>query len=167
MIPLILFALIAAVVVVFLAVQGWHYLRPTDAGSAAQLTAVDLEAFANLTDPEEDRYLRVNLASSDFRSVQRERIRAAKLYVVALSQNAGKLVRAGQAARLDPNPVVAAAGTEIVHKAIRLKIWCLLSLWRLQVALVFPGLTAPAASVASRYQHVIRMAESLSRKVAA
>ncbi|MFZ0802262.1 MAG: hypothetical protein WAN70_08850, partial [Terriglobales bacterium] len=45
------------------------------------IRSVDLRAFRNLTDPEEEEYLRLNLPPADFRRIQRERLRAAVEYI--------------------------------------------------------------------------------------
>ncbi len=87
MMPLITLAGIAAIFVLFLILQVWRrYSTKGEAPNAGQLIPVDLEAFENLTDPEEEQYLRANLSPAEFRGVQRSRIRAAKMYVIALSQ---------------------------------------------------------------------------------
>ena len=170
MIPLIILGFISVVLVLFLASQVW--LRYSHRGDAIQrhspeLTPVDLEAFENLTDPEEEQFLRSNLSPGEFRGVQRLRIRAAKLYVAALSQNAGVLVAVGQFARLNSDPEVAATGQELVQKAIRLKVWCLFSLMRMEVAFFFPVLLSPSNKLANQYMLVSYMAANLPGRVAA
>ncbi len=134
---------------------------------AAELVAVDLEAFENLTDPEEEQFLRSNLQPKEFRRVQRLRLRAAKLYVAALSQNAGMLMAAGQSASLNSNPEVAATGQELVQKAIRLKVWCLFSLMRMDAALFFPVLVSPSNKLANQYMLVSYMAANLPGRATA
>ena len=161
---------IAAVLLLFLASQVWgRYARRGDAlqTETSQLTPVDLEAFENLTDPDEEQYLRKNLSSAEFRRVQRSRLRAAKMYVAALSQNAAVLVAVGQSARAHADPEVAAAGQEIMQRAIRLKIWCLLSLMRMDAAFVFPAHLSPSSRVAGQYMLVKYMAANLPDRAAA
>ena len=137
--------------------------RPTP----GQLTPVDLEAFENLTDPEEEQYLRENLSPAEFRRVQRTRLRAAKLYVAALSQNAAVLVAVGQSARSNADPNIAATGQEIVQRAIRLKIWCLVSRLRMEAAFVFPAHLSPSSTIANQYMQLSYMAASLPGRAAA
>jgi hypothetical protein len=168
MIPLVVLSLVAVLFCIFLALQvRGYYSRVSGAEEASSLTPVDLDAFQNLTDPEEDEFLRQNLQPSDFRRVQRDRIRAAKSYVAALSENAGKLAALAQAARRDPDREAAAAGVEILQRAIRLKVWCLLSMWHLNLAMVFPAAVVPSGEVANRYLAVANMVEQLPRKAAA
>ena len=163
-------AVLAAVLLLFLASQVWgRYARRSDTlqTETGQLTEVDLEAFENLTDPEEEQYLRKNLSSAKFRRVQRTRLRAAKMYVAALSHNAVVLVAVGQTARSSADPAIAAAGQEIVQRAIRLRIWCLLSLLRMNAAFVFPAQLSPSGRLANQYMLVTYMAANLPGRVVA
>ena len=168
MIPLLILATVAIAFVLFLISQGWRrYSQKGEALQAGQLVPVDLEAFENLTDPEEEEFLRVNLSSAEFRGVQRSRLRAARMYVAALSENAGTLVAVGQSARLDADPEIAASGAEILQRAIRIKVWCLFALLRLSAAMVFPTMLSPSGEIANQYLLVTYMAANLSRKAAA
>ena len=168
MIPITVLTLIALVFVLFLAGQAWsHFARRNDAPRTEQLTPVDLDAFENLIDPEEEQFLKTNLSPSEFRGVQRTRIRAARMYVVALSENAGVLVGIGQSARLHPNPEIAATGLEISQRALRLKVWCLLAMFRLGTALVLPTILSPSSRIADQYLLVTYMAANLPKKATA
>jgi len=154
----------------FLVSQIWtRYARRGDLVSAqrGQLVPVDLEAFENLTEPSEEEFLRTNLLPAEFRRVQRLRIRAAKLYIAALSQNAGVLVAVGQAARLNAEPEIAAVGQELIQRALRLKFFCLFSLLRMEAALVFPVLISPSQKLAHQYTVVSYMAANLSGRATA
>ena len=167
MIPLAILASVVAVFLLFLVFQVWrHYFRPVKA-DAPRLIPVDLEAFENLIDPEEELFLKANLSPSEFRQVQRTRIHAAKVYVAALSENARLLVAVGQSARYHSDPEIAAAAEEIVHRAIRVKVWCLLALLRLEAGMLFPARLAPPSGIAHRYLLVTSMAASLPGRSAA
>lgn len=166
----LILAVLATALLLFLASQVWgRYARRDDAlqTKAGQLSPVDLEAFENLTDPEEEQYLRKNLSAAEFRRVQRTRLRAAKMYVAALSQNAVVLVAAGQSARANSDPAIAATGQEIVQRAIRLKIWCLISMLRMNAAFVFPAHLSPSTRLANQYMQVSYMAANLPGRAAA
>ncbi|MGB9237025.1 MAG: hypothetical protein WCC04_21660 [Terriglobales bacterium] len=168
MTPIVILSSIAVAFLVFLILQvGWRYSRRSALGQAAHLTPVDLDAFENLTDPEEEEYLRGSLSPAEFRSVQRLRIRVAKMYVAALSNNASTLAAVGQSVRFHSNPEIAASGQELVQRAIRLKVGCLLSSVRLNAALAFPGHLSPSSAIASRYLAVKYIAAGLSGKTAA
>jgi hypothetical protein len=165
--PILLILLAGAVCVflLFLAFQAWRYLRPDEANR--RLTPIDLEAFATLTDPEEERFLENNLASADFRIAQRNRIRAIKAYMSAFSDNASVLFAAGQAARDHSDEQVAAGAREIMQRAMRLKIWCLVYTIRLNAALVFPGMVSPSCGIADPYRAVASLATKLPGKAIA
>jgi hypothetical protein len=167
---LIVYGFVALVFVVFLGVQVWlHFSRPRSLALAPseQLVPVDLEAFENLTDPDEEQYLRTSLSQREFRRVQRTRLRAARLYVAALSRNADVLVAAGEAARLNPDPEVAVVGQELFDRALRLKFFCLFSVVRMQAAFVFPVLLSPSHQLARQYMTVSYLAANLPGKAAA
>lgn len=168
MIPLTILTFVALVFLLFLASQAWwHYAGRNKPPHGEQLTPVDLDAFENLIDPEEEQFLKSNLSPPEFRGVQRARIRAARMYVAALSENAGVLVGVGQSARSHPNPEIAAAGMEIAQRALRLKVWCLLAMFRLIAALVFPTILSPSSRIANQYLLVTYMAANLPRKATA
>jgi hypothetical protein len=168
MIPVIILFLFVLFFFAFLGYEGWRRYSDHDKPvSAGPLTAVDLDAFENLIDPEEDQYLRVELSPSEFRDVQRARIQAAMVYVAALSRNAHRLVEVGQSARYHTNPEVAAAGAEIVQRALRLKLWCLLAFVRLNAANLFPNVLTPSSRIANQYLLVTYMATSVQTKIIA
>ena len=164
MISLIVLGLVTVAFFLFLAFQVWQRSSQRALAADVQLTAVDLDAFENLTDPEEEHYLKLNLPGPEFRRVQRCRIRAAKTYVSALSQNASVLVAAGQSARHHPDESIAASGQELMQRAVQLKMRCLASALRLNAALAFPTLLSPSSSVANRYLAAKHMAAALDGK---
>jgi len=167
MTALIILAAAAVLFLVFLVLQTiWQYSgrKPSP---AAQLIPVDLAAFQNLIDPQEERFLRARLTASQFRTIQRARVSAAKLYVAALSENAAILAAAGQSARYHSDPEIAAVGLDVVHRAIKLKLWCILTLLRLNGALVFPTRLSPSGRLADQYMLVSSMAARLQSRAAA
>ena len=167
-VSMIILAFAALAFVLFLALQVLRRHFPKVGSELTpSLTAVDLDAFENLTDPEEEHYLKLNLPRPEFREVQRCRIRAAKMYVSALSQNASILVAAGQSARHHPDESIAASGQELMQRAVQLKMRCLASALRLNAALAFPTLLSPSNSVANRYLAAKHMAASLDGKTVA
>jgi hypothetical protein len=167
---IIVAVVIALLLAIFLAVELWgrcthrHEAIQTKTG---ELTPVDLEAFENLTDPDEEHFLRTNLSPAEFRRVQRGRIRAARLYVAALSQNAAALVAVGRAAHSNSDPQISAAGQALVQRAHRLKIWCLRSRLRMRAAYVLPAQFSISGRIARQYMLVTYMAANLPRTVAA
>ena len=129
----------------------------------ATIRTVDIEAFRNLVDPEEEQYLREHLPAADYRAVQRERLRAALEYVGALSQNAALLMRIGQAARLSPDTRVAEAGRHVVDNALRLRLYALEVRCRIYSKIAFPGAALEPRAVVTHYQEVSNWASLLGR----
>ena len=123
----------------------------------AQLRSVDIDAFRNLIDPDEERYLRHNLPSSDFRKVQRERVLAAIEYVTCTAQNAAILMRLGDAARNSPNESTAAAGEKLVDTAIRLRLYAFHATAKLYLGLILPGARISPARIAESYEQMTRL----------
>jgi hypothetical protein len=165
LIPAIALGIAAVAFLLFLCYQVWW-----QAGSAREnenLLPLDLEAFRNLTDPEETRFLRINLSPHEFRRVQRLRLRAAAGYISVISENAGRLVVMGRSVSAHPDPETAAAGLEVVHRGLQLKLWCLLSLLKLNIVTIWPTLRSPSSRIADRYRDVNSLTASLSRKLSA
>src|SRR5215831_14570360 len=74
-------------------------LQPlTCSALARKIEPVDIEAFRNLINPTENDYLRHRLHASEFRMVQRERLRAAAAYIRVAARNAAVLIAVGQSA---------------------------------------------------------------------
>ena len=128
-----------------------------------QLLAVDAQAFRNLTNPGEEEFLRTSLSPSQFRTIQRQRLRAALSYVLAVAGNAAVLARMGESARRSPDSAVAEAGRKLVDTAIRLRISALQAEVKLRCGMVFPGLWSPAASLAEKYDSMTRQGLHLGR----
>jgi hypothetical protein len=106
----------------------------------ALMGSLDIEAFHNLVDPEEEIFLRSSLPADQFRTIKRERARAALAYVRTLSYVALEFSHFGHAARRSPDPHVAELGRQIVTGAIRLRLGALEASGRLFVAATFPDL---------------------------
>ena len=165
MIPVIVLATAAVAFLLFLSYQVWWQSSKT--GEIENLSPVDLEAFRNLTDPEEVHFLRVNLSPKEFKRIQRMRLRAAGAYLSVISQNAGRLVVIGRSVSAHPDAETAAAGLDVVHRAFQLKLWCALSLLKLNVTMICPTLLSPSSRIADRYLDVSSLTASLPKKLAA
>jgi hypothetical protein len=139
-----------------LAVLAWAAQGRLRALSLDELGAhtqpVDLTAFRNLIDNGEEEYLRSQLAGRDFRSVQRQRMRAALDYVRRAARNAVCLMSVGEAGRRSPDPAVARAGQELVNAALRLRTYSLFAILVLYARIVAPGARGSVAALAERYQ---------------
>jgi hypothetical protein len=165
MIPIVALATAASAFLLFLAYQVWW--QSGHAGESGHLSPVDLEAFRNLIDPQELQFLRFHLSPKEFRRIQRIRLRAAAAYVSVISKNAGELVAIGRCASAHPDSEIAAAGLDVVQRALRLKLWCSLSLLKLNATMVCPTLLSPSSGIADRYLDVTSMTASLPKQLAA
>jgi hypothetical protein len=144
-------------------VRSRRRLGLNEAELSSTISDVDLEAFQNLVDPEEEEFLRENLPASDFRAVQRERLKAALDYVGALSQNGALLLQLGQAAKASADPRVAEAGQHIVDNAVRLRLYALRVRARLYVKIALPTAKLEPAGVVNEYQEASNWAALLNR----
>ncbi len=122
---------------------------------------VDIDAFRNLVDPEEEEFLRHNLLPCHFRVVQRERLRAALDYVRCTTHNAAILLRLGEAAAGSADPRIAIAGQQLVDDALRLRVYALLAMARLYLGIAMPGSPLSAARLLKSYQHLSDLAAQL------
>lgn len=126
-------------------------------GPAIGLQAVDLDAFRNLVDPGEREFLRGSLAPAEFRSVHRERIRAALEYISCAARNAAILLRLGEAARRSPETSVAEAGERLVDTALRLRLYAFHAMAKLYLALLLPGPVVSSDVIAENYENMTRL----------
>jgi len=128
---------------------------------AEHIHPVDVVAFRNLIDPEEEDFLRRSLPPAEFRKIQRERLRAAVEYISCAAQNAAILLRLGEAARSSPDPAAAEAAEKLVDHAIRLRLYAFQAIPRLYLGIIFPGWYPSSLRVVESYEqltrHVVRL----------
>ncbi|HYL13097.1 MAG TPA: hypothetical protein VEV41_08680 [Terriglobales bacterium] len=124
---------------------------------------VDLVAFRNLMDPDEEEYLRAHLPPGEFRVIQRERLRAALDYVRCVAINARLLLRLGEAARRSEDPQVAEAGQELVNSALRVRVYTLFVEGKLYAGILMPGMRISSAHITDSYEHLTGLLSRLGR----
>jgi len=129
---------------------------------AGRTRPVDLEAFRNLVDAEEEDFLRLSLLPKEFRAVQRDRMRAALGYIQNTAHNAAFLLRVGEAAARNPDPRIALAGRRLTDKALRLRAYALLSAAKLYVRIMFPDTRLSYGQLADNYQSLSALAGQLA-----
>jgi|HubBroStandDraft_4_1064222.scaffolds.fasta_scaffold608449_2 hypothetical protein len=122
------------------------------------IRAVDVEAFRNLVDPDEEEFLRSHLHPPEFRRVQRERLRAAVEYVSCAAKNAAILLQLADAGRRSSDPATAEAAEKLVDNAIRLRLYASLAIPRLYLGMILPGTYISPVRVAERYEQMTRLA---------
>jgi hypothetical protein len=102
---------------------------------------VDLAAFQNLIDSQEEQFLESNLEPRRFRQVQRQRRRATLEYVYAAAHNAAVLLRFAQAARASADPEVAKSAAELATVAIHVRLVCLVLILKLHLPMTVKAAT--------------------------
>jgi len=118
----------------------------------ATIRALDIEAFRNLVDPDEEAFLRASLTAAEFRRVKRERTRAALAYISQLSDVALQFARFGSAAQQNSDSGLANLGRQIATSGVYLRLRTLDARARLTLALAFPALPArPLPSLLQQY----------------
>ncbi len=129
----------------------------------SQTRAVDIAAFRNLVDPDEEHYLRRKLSPREFRSIHRERMIAATEYVRAASHNAMILMRLGEATRHHADPEIARTGQELVNNATQLRLYSLLAMAKLYTVICLPNAALSLGAMADRYERVSGLAARVGR----
>jgi hypothetical protein len=155
-------AAFALVLILGFAVSTHLQLSP---GSALtqRIEPIDIEAFRNLISPAENVYLRRRLPAGEFRTVQRERLRAAAAYIKVAGRNATVLIRIGQAALPASDPATAEAARQLVDNALLLRRNAAVALLRIYVARAWPHSGLAAAPVVQGYEQLNSRAMLLGR----
>jgi hypothetical protein len=162
-VSLSLVAVALAILILLLYLDGGH--RSSVDGMedlAGQTQPVDIDAFRNLIDPDEDEFLRTNLSPGQFRVIQRERIRSALDYIRRSTHNAACLLRLGEAAARNPDPRIAEAGRQLIDSALQLRAYALLSTIKLHARMALPGVRFSYGNLADNYQQLSGLAGQLA-----
>ncbi len=163
-ITLIVFAVALLLAALMLRAARGHAAMVRELAELEGLTeAVDLAAFRNLVDPAEEEYLRANLPRRHFRMIQRQRMRAALEYVERTKRNGAILLRLGESARRDANSEVAAAGRELVSRALRLRITAQVATGILYAQIAMPEAHVSIGQVTDMYESLTNGLLQLAR----
>lgn len=158
---LVVIAALALIFILRLSISSsLQVIRP---GQAGQIQPVDIEAFRNLVDPEQDVYLQGRLPAGEFRAVQRQRLRAMAAYIQVVSRNATVLVRVGQTALAANDAKTAEAAGQLVHEALLLRRNATFALLRIYVALAWPNSGLAASPILHGYERLSGSAMLLGR----
>lgn len=130
---------------------------------ATGLQSVDIDAFRNLADPRESQYLRIHLSASDFRRVQRLRLRALAAYVRVVGQNAVVLIRIGQLALHSESSEMVEAARKLINEALLSRRNAGLALLRIYLCLLWPNAAFAASPILEGYERLSGSARLLSR----
>jgi len=132
-------------------------------GGEQRIQPIDVEAFRNLVDPAEDAYLRHRLPASEYRMIQRKRLRATAAYIHVAGRNAAALALIGQAALSASDAQTAEAARQLVDNALLLRRNAAFALLRIYVALAWPNSGLAAAPVLRGYEQLNGSAMLLGR----
>jgi|ERR1700678_300693 hypothetical protein len=154
---------IAVAVVILLAYLATRRSRVPFAIDKARalMGSLDIEAFRNLVDPEEEAFLRSTLPADQFRTIKRQRAWAAFAYVRTLSHIALEFSRFGHAVRSSPDPRLAELGRQVASGAVHLRLVAFEAGGRLLIAATFPDL--PQRCPQSLFEQYTRSAGLLLR----
>ncbi|HEV2469059.1 MAG TPA: hypothetical protein VGS78_07690 [Candidatus Sulfotelmatobacter sp.] len=134
-----------------------------NAGIAGQIQPLDLEAFRNLVDPAERDYLRRRLPATEFRTVQRERLRAMAAYIQVAARNAALLIQIGNAALASGDMRTIQAAHQLIDGAHKLRMNAAVALLRIYIAMAWPDSGLAAVPILSGYEHLNGSAMLLGR----
>ena len=160
---ILLLAAATALGVFFLWIRSGSHSGLDEETIKASMRDVDVDAFRNLLDPEEEQYLRENLPHSEFKTIQRERLGAALDYIGALSHNASLLLQLGQTARQSPDSRVVDAGRHIVDNALRLRLYALWARCCVYAKIAFPSAILEPRTIVTHYQEMSNSVALLGR----
>lgn len=136
---LVALAILLAAVFIYLAVRRWRHPLAVDQARLL-MGSIDIEAFRNLVNPEEDAFLEARLSPPQLKAIKRERAWTALAYVRTVSHIALEVSRFGNALRNSSDPNLAELGKEVTSTAIGLRILALQATGRLFIAASFPQL---------------------------
>jgi len=158
---LILAAAFALIFIVLITISRSLQVSGTDL--VGQIRPIDIEAFRNLIDAAENEFLRRRLPATEFRVVQRARLRAMAAYVLSAGRNAAVLVRVGQTALASSNLATVEAARQLVDNALLLRRNATFALLRIYIALAWPHEGPTAALVLHGYETLNGTAMLLGR----
>jgi hypothetical protein len=141
--------------------KGHWFSRRIEDPNATGLQAIDVEAFRNLIDENEEAYLRENLPPPEFRRLHRQRMLAAVEYAMAAYRNAGVLVKIAEAAREATDPQVADAAGRLFDNAVHLRWSAARVIPRLYWSAMFSGAHNSARNFLDGYDSAARQALAL------
>lgn len=155
---LVVVGLIALAVLLYAAMRS--RTSPGDLEEAVQaFRSLDIEAFRNLVDSDEEAFLRDHLPLRKFREIKRQQAWAAFLYAWEAGRAATGLAMLGQAAQRSSDPKIAASGAQAAENAFRLRVQTFKAGLILLAGVLFPDLQSrPIPALVDQYE---RSAETL------
>lgn len=118
---------------------------------------VDTEAFLNLVDPAEERYLRRNLSAGEFAIIQRHRVRVMWEYLGRLSANSKLMMQAAQRVQHHGTAEQAQEATLLVGAASRMRMMIFAVDAYLVVRFLLPQTQDPVRALVGKYDELTQM----------
>ncbi len=136
--------------------------RPVDLEKAVEtFRSLDVEAFRNLVDSDEEAFLRAHLSPKKFREIKRQRVWAALIYAREAGNAATALAKIGQVAQKSPDPKIATSGVQLAENAFRLRLQTIGACCYLFTEILLPDLQS--RSLPAFVDQYERAAETLFR----
>lgn len=120
--------------------------------SRQSLRPVDVQALRTLMDRDDELFLREKLPHSRFCRLKRQRIRVTMNYVSRISANTSVVMRLGESARLNSDPHVAQAASQVIELATQIRLQCMVALAKLAAEFAVPSLQLTPAALVPKYQ---------------
>ena len=156
----VLVSFVILMLLAYLAARHSRDLRDVDPAWVG-IQALDVEAFRNLVNPDEEQFLRAELPFSEFKKIKRERAQAALAYVKVLSSASQQLAEIGGAAQRSADPAIVASGRQIADSASSLRLQTLKASANLMVSAAFPGFgPRPLESLLDQYDRSIHLMQT-------
>jgi hypothetical protein len=156
----IMLVLCAVSALLFLAWIAWRVHSQRNVG---HLRDIDLQAFENLACADEEDFLKTRLRGSEFRRIQRERLRATMEYVSGIAHNAEVLLQMASSALRDSDPEVANAAKLVVDNASKLRLNAQVARLKLLTAMLWPGIRIEPTGVLEPYRKLKSIAAVLEQ----
>ena len=151
---LVLIISVIVLVLLWVVVRGRRTQIHDVTSAQAALVPVDLDAFRNLIDRQQERFLREHLSAPEFRRLQRARNLAVIEYLWRVAHNAGVVLQLGMLARDREESPVRTEGIELMSAAAELRLNCLCALGRALVGVFLPKFSVSLVSLADSYDRV-------------
>src|SRR5437763_1003171 len=151
---LIVVASLLCLGLMYYAVQGRIGLFESAKQVERQFTPLDVVAFQNLIDSEDQRFLRDMLSPRRYRRVQRERIGVCLAYVRCCARNAAILIRIGESAAQSSNAEIRATGQRMLSDAIRMRMYAVALVPKVTFWWIFPNLELSIAMLGRKYNQM-------------
>lgn len=118
----------------------------------ARWQAVDMEAFLNLVDPAEERYLRRELPAGEFSRIQRMRVRVMWEYLGRLAFNSKLMMQAAQLVQHNSTGEKLQEATQLVATASRMRMLIFAADAYLAVRFLLPHKQDPIRGLVAQYE---------------